>query len=116
MSFEGSGQTGSVKSPMQPIRRLPEQGDTFQETGWSYPRGSVPDLLTVDPGRQEARENEESPRRRGTAADGSERVASAACGRSHTLGAQKERLSIPKKTTVDMLRTGMNDERKTAAP
>ena len=58
MSFEGPGQTSSVKSPMQPIRRSRREGDTFQETGWSYPGGSVPDPLTAVTDKQDTNEND----------------------------------------------------------
>jgi hypothetical protein len=61
------------------------RSDTFQETGWSYPRWFVPDL--ADGGLLKARENtnEREPCGVGDAATDVERVASAARGRSHTL-------------------------------
>jgi hypothetical protein len=60
-------------------------GDTFQETGWSYPRWFVPDLTERVFQRATDYGSNENPCGVGDAASDVERVASAARGRSHTL-------------------------------
>jgi len=59
--------------------------DTFQETGWSYPRWSVPDLAGGEFRKTDENWKNATPCGVGDAVTDVERVASAARGRSHAL-------------------------------
>jgi hypothetical protein len=82
------------------------EGDTFQETGWSYPRRSVPDLADEVFPQTTASGVNQSPCGVGDAATGVERVASAARGRSHTLNVYTQGVGISQIAAIDKPRTG----------